>query len=327
MSRKSFGDLAPGPGEKVRGFVAVPGIEPAWKMPAWVIRGAVDGPTLAVTAGIHAAEYPPIEAATRFARALDPDTLRGTVIVVSLVNLPGFFERSIYVNPVDGRNLNRAFPGRPDGLASEQVTNFLVEELMRGSDYYIDLHCGDLIEALEPFGMYRLTGDRELDARARRLAEAYGLRHIIENVGDDVPGASHAAAADLGVPAAIVEIGQQGICDEESVRRHLAGLENVLVHLALREGKEAEPPPVRRYRRFAWIRASTPATYHPSVACGDEVAEGQPIGELRDLFGDTLEELRAPATGVILFLVTSLAIPEGGPVLGVATGQVADVIA
>ena len=197
---RTLGDLRPAAGESVRGMIRVPGVEPPWEMPAWVIRGAERGRTLVVTAGVRAAEYPPIEAAVRFARALDPRQLRGTVVVVSLVNLPGFFERSIYVNPRDGRNLNRAFPGAPDGAPSARVVNFLLEHVIRGADAYLDLHCGDLIEALEPFAMYRVTGDPDLDSRADRLARAYGLRHLIAAAGDDVPGSSTGAASQIGVP-------------------------------------------------------------------------------------------------------------------------------
>ncbi|MFZ0214429.1 MAG: M14 family metallopeptidase [Candidatus Dormiibacterota bacterium] len=320
MSRTSLGDLRPGRGEKVHGWLRVPGIEPVWEVPGWVIRGAEDGPTLAVTAGVHAAEYPPIEAATRFARDLDPAELRGTVLLISLVNTPGFFERSLYVNPRDGKNLNRSYPGRSDGSPAERVTHFLLEELVREADAYLDLHCGDLVEALEPFAMYRVTGDEGLDARARGLAEAYRIRDLIENQGDDVPGASHASAADLGVPAAIVEIGQQGILDEASVGRHLAGLRQVLVHLGMQRGGATPPPDFRRHRRFAWLRASASGALTTTVRCGEQVVEGQPIGQLRDLFGETLAELQSPGTGIVLFLVTSLAVPEGGPIVGVATG-------
>ncbi|MBO0703032.1 MAG: succinylglutamate desuccinylase/aspartoacylase family protein, partial [Candidatus Dormibacteraeota bacterium] len=194
-----LGRLAAGPGERVRGMVRVPGIEPAWEMPAWIVRGREEGPRLVVTAGVHAAEYPPIEAAVRFARALDPEEVRGTVVVVTLVNAPGFFERSLYVNPRDGQNLNRCFPGAPDGPPSARVADFVLQDVIRDADAYLDLHCGDLVEALEPFAMYRLTGDQHLDARADRLARAYGIRHLIVSE-DGVPGSAVGAAAEIGVP-------------------------------------------------------------------------------------------------------------------------------
>lgn len=319
MGRTSFCNLRPEPEERVRGFVEVPGIEPAWEMPAWVVRGAEEGPTLAVTAGVHAAEYPPIAAATRFARSLDPASLKGTVIVVSLVNRPGFFARSLYVNPIDGQNLNRSFPGRPDGLPSERLAHFLMQELIGGADAYLDLHCGDLVEALVPFGSYRLTGDEELDDRSRRLVDAFGLPHVVVRAKDDLTGTAYAAAALAGVPAGLAEIGQQGIFEEASVAGHLAGLRNVLVSLGMVDAEYVPPAPPRRHMGSAWLRASVDAMWLPSVRCGDEVVAGQEVGELRDLFGELIERLQAPASGPVLFLVTSLAVPKDGPLLGVAT--------
>ncbi|MGC8474558.1 MAG: succinylglutamate desuccinylase/aspartoacylase family protein, partial [Candidatus Dormibacteria bacterium] len=145
MSLSRFSQLAPEAGSVARGWVKVPNVEPAWELPAVVVRGAQDGPTLAVTSGMHAAEYVPIEAVTRLTRWLDPADLRGTLAAVLVVNTPGFYERSIYVNPRDGRNLNRSFPGNPEGDPAERVANFLLEELIAPADAYVDAHCGDLI--------------------------------------------------------------------------------------------------------------------------------------------------------------------------------------
>ena len=311
--------LRAAPGERVRGMIRVPGVEPAWEMPAWAIRGREEGPRLVVTAGVHAGEYPPIEAAIRFARALDPAELRGTVVVVTLVNTPGFFERSLYVNPRDGQNLNRSFPGAVDGGPSARVANFLLEQVIRGADAYLDLHCGDLVEALEGFAMYRLSGNADVDRRADRLALAYGLGHLIISGGDDVPGSSTGTASRIGVPAAIVEVGQQGIIDEPSTRAHLSGLESVLRELGMLPGRPLIHHPVQRHRGFAWLRASASGLLTLRVRCGEAVQEGQGIGELRDLFGERITELVAPDSGVVLFAVTSLAVPEGGPIVGVAT--------
>src|ERR687885_626076 len=86
-----------------------------YEWPYFAVVGAEDGPTFLLTAGIHAAEYTGILAAIRLGRELEPAHVRGTLVIVPLLNRPGFFERSIYVNPVDGENLNRAFPGRAEG--------------------------------------------------------------------------------------------------------------------------------------------------------------------------------------------------------------------
>jgi predicted deacylase len=317
VSRTSFASLKPEPGAAARGWVTVPGIDPPWEIPAVVIRGTEPGPTLVVFGGVHAAEYCSIEAAIRLGRRTDPNGLAGTLIVVPLVNMPGFYERSLYINPRDGRNINRCFPGKADGTPAERVTNFLVTELIEGADVFLDLHGGDMVESLIPFSIYRETGDPAIDARSRALAEAYDLDYMLATPADAVPGASYAAAAALKIPAIIAEVGQQGIYEQESVARHLRGLGNVLVQLKMRPGTDERRLTPQLLKRFVWIYTKRSATYHPRVRVGEQVQEGQLVAELRDVFGETVEALHAPATGAVLFLVTSLAVREGDPLLAI----------
>jgi predicted deacylase len=317
MSRTEFATLTVEAGQSRHGWVRVPGIDPAWDLPAFVIRGRDPGPTLAITAGIHAAEYPGIAAAIRLARDTHPAQLRGTLIIVPLVNTPGFPERIMYTNPRDGKNINRTFPGDAAGTPAQRVTHFLISELITGSDAYVDLHGGDLIEGLVPFAVYQRTGQGDLDARAQALADTYGLDYVLAAPPEALRGTSYTAAARLGVPAIIAEVGQQGIYDQISVNRHVAGLRNVLLQLRMLEGTPTPVRPPTRLSRFAWLYADVPATYHPAVAAGDVVRQDQVIGELRDLFGDVLQTLRAPEAGSVLFVITALAVKQGDPLIGI----------
>ena len=317
MGRVCFGDLSPARGERRSGMVAVPGIEPAWEMPAVVVRGQHDGPTLAVTGGMHAAEYVSIEAVTRLSRWADPATLRGTLIAVLIVNTPGFFAHSIYVNPVDGKDFGGLFPGDPAGTESERVADYLMREMIEGSDAYIDAHCGDMIEALAPFTLWPRVADPEVSARSHAMAMAYGLDRSLGMDLKNVPGRSYAEVAACGIPAIVGEAGQQGICDERFVRLHLRGLQNVMAHLGMVEPLGPPPPPPTELEGLAWTRSSVAGTYHPAVAVGDQVRKGQPTGELHDLFGNTIEEHLSPADGEVVFLVTALAVAAGGPLIGI----------
>ena len=315
MSR--FAQLAGEPGSVARGWVTVPGLEPAWELPVVVVRGREEGRTLAVTSGMHAAEYVPIEAVTRLTRWVDPARLRGTLVAVLVVNTPGFYERSIYVNPRDGRNLNRSFPGAADGDPAERVAHFLLEDLIAPADAYVDAHCGDLIEALSPFTLWTRAGDPSVARRSQEIAQAYGFEHSLGVDPESVPGAAYASAALRGVPAIIAEIGQQGVVDEPSVARHLRGLQNVMAHLGMVDPLGPPPPPPVVMDEMVWTRTDVSATYHPMVAVGEAVTEGQVVGELRDVFGEVQRTIRAEASGVVVFLVTSLAVKAGDPLLGV----------
>lgn len=321
MSRTQFGSLTAEPGRRAQGWVPVPEIEPAWELPAVVIRGRRGGPTLAVTAGIHAAEYAGIASAARLAREADAEALRGTLIVVLMVNSPGFYERSLYTNPRDGKNINRTFPGDPAGSAAQRVTHFLTTQLIAGSDAYVDLHGGDLIEALVPFAIYQRTGDASLDAKSQALADAYGLNYVLAAPPDAVRGGSYTAAARLGIPAIIAEAGQQGIYEPASVQRHVQGLRNVLIQLSMLDGTPAPTARPMRLTRFAWMYADVTATYYPHVAAGDVVEQDQVIGTLCDVFGETIQTLRATAGGPVLFLVTALAVRKGDPLIGIGAAD------
>lgn len=307
----------PSPGEAARQIIAVPGVEPQWALPVTVIRGLEDGPRLTVTAGIHAAEYPGIAAAIRLGREIEPKNLLGTLVIVAPVNLPGFFERSLYINPVDGKNINRVFPGRADGSPAERVAHFLMTEVIAGSDAYVDLHGGDLVEALVPFALFMTSGGDDVERRSREIAGAYDLDYIIAGPPGTVSGAAYAAAAAAGIPAVIAEAGQQGIYDQESVARHLHGLRNVLTRMGMLTGIVERKVRPTYLTGTKWLHTDRDAAYHPFVEVGEQVEEGQTIGELRDLFNDALQVLKAPATGPVLFLVTSLAVKKGDPLIGI----------
>jgi uncharacterized protein len=317
VSRTSVADITAEPGERAHGWAAVPGVDPAWEIPVVVNRGSEPGSTLAVTAGMHAAEYVPIEAVTRLSRTVDPKTMRGTLLTVLVVNTPGFYERSIYVNPRDGRNLNRSFPGDPKGMPSAQVAAFLLAELIVGSDAYVDAHCGDMNEAIVPFALWANAADARVREASHAMATAYGLERTMATDPDKNAEMAVGTAVLRGVPAIIAEVGQQGVCDEELVGLHLRGLQNVMAHLGMIPALGPAAPAPRELADMLWMRTDTSATYHPSVKVGDQVEKGQPVGQLRDFFGEPIRDLHAAASGEVVFCVTTLAVKAGDPLLGV----------
>ena len=133
--------------------------------------------------------------------------------------------RSIYVNPLDGLNLNRQFPGDRDGSPTQRLAHWLTTEVIAGSDAFVDMHCGDMNEALVSFTGIEETGDAAVDARSRELAEAYGLHYLL--IGPS-PGTTTTAAAALGIPAVLGEVGGQGRWPMEDVALHAAGFRRVL---------------------------------------------------------------------------------------------------
>ena len=310
------GEVTASPGQVARGRIRVAvGTAAAVEIPVVVINGTRPGPTVCVTGGVHGAEYPGIEAATRLSRSLRPETVRGAVIVVPIVSVPAFQRRAIYVNPMDGVNINRVFPGNPAGTITEVMAATLFREAISQSDAFIDLHGGDLVEALVPFTIYYHSGNAAVDEASRQMAEAYGIKYIVRSLA--MKGGSYQAAAAMGKPAILTESGGQGILDEPSVQVHVRGVTNVLKHLKVLEGTpEVAEQPVH-FAQSSWLAAEQGGVFFPAVSVGQKVEKGQAVGEFRDWFGEPFAKVASPARGIVLFLVTSPAINKGDPILSV----------
>jgi predicted deacylase len=178
------------------------------------------------------------------------------------------------------------------------------------------MHCGDMNEALVSFTGIENTGDAAVDARSRALADAYGLRYLL--IGPS-PGTTTTAAAALGIPAVLGEVGGQGRWPAEDVALHAAGLKRLLKAA----GVLADAPAMPRHDtqvlpHEAWMRATETGYWHPAVEVGQAVAAGAVVGEVRDAFGAVLERPSAPVNGVVIFLVSSLAMNAGDPLLALA---------
>ncbi len=314
----------PAPGQKQSGhfsFAAEPQLA-KYQWPFFSVAGAKGGPTILITAGIHAAEYTGVEAAIRLGRALHPTRVRGTVVIVPLLNRPGFYERSIYVNPEDNDNMNRVFPGSAGGTWSERFAHHLLNEVVAKCDYAIDLHAGDMIEDLVPFVICRETGDAKVDAEARRMADAYGARWLMKGMPTgERPGTLYAAAASRGVAAMIAESGRIGQLEEGAVARHVNGVVNILKTLKILSGAPKKVAKPRVLRRFEWLRSPHEGIFHCRVKVNARVRTGQVLGEMVDLLGTPLGEIRSNASGVVLFLVTSPAIKKDGLLLGIGVPE------
>jgi predicted deacylase len=146
------GDIEANAGSKNSGYLEVPtGVDTGTEIPITLIHGKGAGPVLALIAGTHGYEYPGMSALHRVRQSLDPDSLAGTVILVHMANPPSFRGRTIYYSPVDGKNLNRVYPGNASGTLSERIAFVITQEVIERADYLVDLHAGDGNEALLPY--------------------------------------------------------------------------------------------------------------------------------------------------------------------------------
>ena len=306
------GSAAAAPGRKATGHLEVPGTP--IRMPVTVVNGTAAGPRVCITAGVHGGEYPGIEAAIRTAASLDPSQVRGQVVIVHIVDVPSFQARTIYVCPLDGKNPNRVFPGSPDGTASERLAHTLFTEVIARADFYIDLHGGDINEALVPFTILLDSGAAEVDSAAMELARVYGIPYVVRA---RVSGGTYSAAAQRKIPAILAEAGGQGLLQPEALAIHLRGLRKVLTHLRVVPGSPERVEPVALLSALHWVTSAHTGLFYPEVAPGDRVTQGQRVGEIRDYFGAILAEVRSPGSGVVLFTVTTPATNPSDPLFAV----------
>jgi predicted deacylase len=304
----TIGPITAPMGERASGMLPVPaGVDPGTSIPITIVHGARPGPVLALVAGIHGSEYAPIIAMQRILPLVDARELRGTLLIVHAANLPAFFGRTIYTGPIDGKNLNRSFPGRPDGTVTERQAHVITREILRRADYVVDIHAGDGNEALRPYtGYYARHGTPEVIARSREMAVAFGLEHIVLFPGTYTAEEAiytGAAAVTLGKPALDIEAGQLAEAAPEAVDAITRGSLSLMRHLRMLDGaaSPAENPVFIEQR--ASVKSLHDGIFYPAVAVGEYVTRGARIGHVTDLFGRRLQEVHAPEAGIVLVII------------------------
>lgn len=313
-----LGPLRAEAGEAVSGYLEISALHDAGaRIPVSLVRGAQDGPVLALIAGTHGYEYPGITALQRLRQSIDPRALRGTLLLVHIANPPSFYGRTIYTSPADGRNLNRVFPGKPDGTLSERIAHAITTEVIARADFLVDLHAGDGNEALRPYVYMPVTGDARLDAATRGMALAFGLDHIVIDAtriaAPDATQFVDMTALARGIPAITTETGQLGLNDEHHVALAERGVRNLMRHLGMLDGTAEPNPGVVWLEDYRVITSPATGIFRAAVRDGYAVAEGGLLGELFDPFGAGIGEVRAPFAGIVNYVIGTPPAVEGQP--------------
>jgi len=316
----AVGPVSAAPGTTASGTIEIPARagDEGTTLPVSVIHGAKPGPVLALVAGVHGQEYTPILALQNLLRSIDPKTLTGTVIMVHVANMPSYLKRTIYYSPVDGKNLNRVFPGKVDGTLSERIAEAITREVIERATHVIDIHCGDGNESLRPYLYWITTGPPQVAEAGRQMALAFGMDHIVVDRGrpTDPAGSIYLSntAITRGKPALTIESGGMGEIDTDDVLRIERGVAGLLKHLKMRaDGPDPIAAPVLLERSEVLLAGFT-GIFHASVQKAQTVAEGAVIGRITDFHGKVLEEIKAPFAGEILYVVGTPAINKGEPV-------------
>lgn len=294
------------PGTKSKGWMAVaPRADGQWwRLPVLAARGAGDGPTLVVLAGVHGDEYEGVEAIPRAFAEIDPAVLAGTLVMVPACNLPAY-EAATRSSPIDGMNLARVFPGKADGTVTERIAHALTERLFRYADFLLDLHSGG-VSAEIPTLIGYLHDESDLGQRSRAAAEAFGAPVLWGHPMPIPAGRSISAAMNLGVPWLYTEAAGGGFTRPEDVACFKRGIINLMRHLRmLPEEPEVTAPKwhlVGDGNLDIVMNAPVGGYFRPAVSVLDRVKKGDLLGTIEDFFGECLAEITAQSDGVVIMV-------------------------
>lgn len=316
----TVGKIAAAPGTKESGYIEIaarPG-DGGTKIPVTVIRGAKPGPVLGLVAGTHGYEYSPIVAMQRFPAMVDAKQLAGTIIIVHVANMPSFHGRTIYYSPVDGKNLNRVYPGRVDGTISERIAEAITREVIDQSDFVADLHCGDGNEALRPYSYWMTSGTPEVNEKSRQMAMAFGLDHIVidneRSADPQKPVYTSNTAITRGKPSITTETGGMGRVDTDGADLVEAGVFNLLRHFRMLPGEPKRAESIVWFDQNEVMRSPADGILHAKVQPGYTVAKGTVVSVLTDYFGNVIHEFRANIAGEVLYVVATPPVKKDEPV-------------
>jgi predicted deacylase len=254
-------------------------------IPVTVIANGT-GPTVLMEGGNHGDEYEGPITLCELVRDLDPGAVQGRLIVVPAVNWPAVAAAQ-RTSPMDGKNMNRCFPGDPLGTATDQIAAYVNDVLFGLSDAFLDLHSGGSSLDILPSAILEAAPDPAHTARNRSAAEAFGTRNVvaIDNRGDPRTATSSAVRAGLTVVG--TEMAGAGTVSREALALCRAGVRNVLGHLGVLPGHVVPPraEPVRTFTLGPGAHALSPAhgVFEPLQALGDMVQAGQTVGRVHDL--------------------------------------------
>ena len=278
---------------------------------AIVMNGRRPGPTLLICAAIHGDEINGVEIIRRLRELSAIKRLRGTLIMVPIVNLYGFVHRSRYLP--DRRDLNRCFPGRESGSLGGRVAHLFFEEVVRRCTHIIDLHTG----AVHRHNLPQIRAALD-DAETRRMAHAFSIP-VIVNAGL-IESTLRAAAQEESIPVITYEAGEALRLDEKSIVTGVRGCVSVMRDLGMLPRRQAR---LTRAEPFVatstrWIRAESSGMFRALVNLGARVSKGEVIGVISEALRSEEQLVTSPVEGIVICVNNLPLVIEGEALIHVA---------
>ncbi len=270
--------------------------------PVLVANGSAPGPTVCLTAAVHGDELNGIEMVRRVFHNIDPKKLSGALIGVPIVNVQGFRRGSRYLP--DRRDLNRYFPGNPNGSAAARIAHSLFIDVISHCDALVDLHTG----SFERSNLPQLRADlRNPDVVT--LTRGFGAMVVLHS--KPTVGTLRHAATLAGIPAVTVEAGGPSQLELVEVKHGVKGIETLLTTLGMTRRLRLWGDPEPIYYRSSWVRADNGGILQSDVSLGSTVRKRDLLGSITDPMSNARAELRSPYSGRIIGMARNQVVMPG----------------
>lgn len=288
------------------GFLRLPWSrdESAWgnlMIPITVVSNG-EGPTALLTGASHGDEYEGPVALVDLARSLDPADVSGRVIILPFLNYPAF-RAGRRLSPIDGANMNRIFPGQPDGTVSQKIADFVQRQLLPLADVVLDFHSGGKTLDFVPFAAAHALREPEHEARCHAARDAFSAPYSMTMLEIDAVGMLDTAAEELGKVFVTTELGGAGTATARSIAIAKRGVRNVLIHSGILAGEVERSSTTRLDMPSAdcFIFSETDGLIEPCVDLGDRVTAGDLIARVHSATrtGEAPVDYHARLSGIL----------------------------
>jgi predicted deacylase len=234
---------------------------------------------------------------------------------VPLLNVPSFTRVVPHLNPVDGKNMNRMYPGKADGTQTDRASFAITKQVVERADHVIDFHGGDIDEDLRPYSYWTPTGRAAQDAVSRAMVLAFGLDHIIISRGRPTDPADSRyfenTATTRNKPSITVEAGRAGTVEPDDLAVLINGTTSVMRHLKMLPGAPAPAENPVWIDHLADVASDATGIFYPLVKRSAYVEAGMKIGYITDYVGKTIFDARAKEAGIVLYIRAVPSVNKG----------------
>ncbi|MCQ2509896.1 MAG: succinylglutamate desuccinylase/aspartoacylase family protein [Lachnospiraceae bacterium] len=299
-------DVTLNQGEKKQTVFHPYGME--YDIPATLICGKEEGMTMLVSAQIHSGEYNGSAAVMRLAETIEPQKLKGNLILMHCVNTSGFWSRKHRFVPEDRANLNSNFPGSKMGTVGNKIAAWFVEEIFPKTDFIADLHGGKDHDLLEPCVFYPRA--EKVNRVSLEAAKCLNTKYLLAS--SNSVGLYGYAANRMDIPGMILERGYGCVLKEEWIQGHMDSVLLLMEHFGMMQlEKEIEKPVQVDYKRSEYTVVDTRGVWQPMVQPNQKMKKGDLMANVCDFFGNIKKSYYAVADGTVIYLNHGLLVEDG----------------